>query len=86
MVAETVAIYISYNIKIREKREKKILNHILLNSREKSPINIYCILTGCVALYSHNYARVTKSIRPFWGDLNIFLKGCAYALMPEKYV
>lgn len=39
-----------------------------------------------MALYSRNYARVTKLIHPFWGDLNIFLKGCAYALMPEKYV
>lgn len=29
---------------------------------------------------------MTKLIHPFWGDLNIFLKGCAYALMPEKYV
>lgn len=33
-----------------------------------------------------DYAWVTKLIHPFWGDLNIFLKGCAYALMPEKYV
>lgn len=39
-----------------------------------------------MALCSHNYARVTELIHPFGGTLILFLKGCAYALMPEKYV